>query len=219
MQGVCPCGPRPSLRAFSLLDLAVAAGDHVLRHARHVVHLIQRESVIVGIKGHLVKVEAEGLAGAKKLVVLVLVAHVRVAPALVQDPPVLRGDVGAQDGRRELAVAVGRDELADVVQQGAHHGLLVAPGAVAPRGRLQGVLVQVHHDAYVHALERPHHVQHATRLVVALLRVEHRALHHHVLLGALVHAHVLGHALLRRAVLPRALVLEDALRFGQRLAR
>ena len=57
---------------------------------------------------------------------------------MVQDDPVvLFADVGAQQGRGELRVVVGAEHIADVVQQGAYHGLFVGAIPFRPRGGLQ----------------------------------------------------------------------------------
>jgi hypothetical protein len=94
--------------------------------------------------------------------VLALVVEVIVAleQAVMQDHPVIAvADIRPQDRRADLAVVLGRQHVANVVQERADHGLLV--GAILLRaGRgLQRVLVAIDPVAELVAGHLPEHAQ------------------------------------------------------------
>jgi hypothetical protein len=78
-------------------------------------------------------------------------------------PQVGLADEGLQHRRGDVEVVVRTERVADVVQQRAHHVLLVAAVAPRSRGGVQGVRAAVHGKAAVVALEQTQVRHHAVR--------------------------------------------------------
>ena len=82
-------------------------------------------------------------------------------PCLLDHPVVGVGDERLEDRRRDVGVVVRAEDVADVVEQGAHDVLVVLAGAVGARRRLQRVLEAVDGEAAGVALEQPQVGEHA----------------------------------------------------------
>ena len=65
-------------------------------------------------------------------------------PCFLQHPEVPVRHIGAEDGGGEFGVVGRHQDVADVVQQGTDHILLILTGLVGARGGLQAVLQPVH---------------------------------------------------------------------------
>ncbi|MCY1449415.1 hypothetical protein D9M71_661490 [compost metagenome] len=68
-------------------------------------------------------------------------------PVLFHHPQVLGADERLEDRRRDVRVIVGAQGVADIVEQGADHVLLVATIAPGAGGGLQGVGQAIHREA------------------------------------------------------------------------
>jgi hypothetical protein len=105
-------------------------------------------------------------------VVAELLAHVLVEAEVLEEvvaledgvflhhPQALLRDERLQDRRRDVRMVVAAERVADIVQERAHHVLLVAPITVRARRGLQRVLESAHRIAAVvltqHAQVREH---------------------------------------------------------------
>ena len=150
--------PPPTTR---WLTLALAPGGYSVRLevaglGKHPAHdrleMLERQRLVGGVEAVLVVDLAElgavvePLVAAKALAGIGILARGAAVVELLEDPVVLddpadpRLDVGPQDRRDHLAVGVGGELVADVVQEGSRDVLLAALVAECPGRRLQRVL-------------------------------------------------------------------------------
>src|SRR4030095_6994552 len=167
--------------------------------AERALERLERQRLVVRVEAVLVVLLAELGAVAEPFVAAEALAQVPVEPEVVEevvaledrvlldDPAVLLGDERLENGRGELRVVRGRERVADVVEQGAHHVFVVAPVALGARGGLEAVRQPVHgvaagvagedaqvgQDAAGQALEELEGVA-ADHLVVVARGVAHR---------------------------------------------
>mmetsp|Transcript_41711 Transcript_41711/g.67408 ORF Transcript_41711/g.67408 Transcript_41711/m.67408 type:complete len:205 (+) Transcript_41711:408-1022(+) len=152
-------------------------GEDSPHHRREV---LQGQGLVVWIKGWLVPVVAEALAG----------VEVRAAPQHIagiflrqtrrilvvegledlvvhQDPVILRADVRPEKRTSDFAVVDGSHDLSDVVQHCNNYRLFIRAVPECSGSCLHRVLMLVDQVADVHALELFHHSQRSLRHLVA----------------------------------------------------
>jgi len=116
---------------------------------------LERHGVVVGVERGLVPLLAEIGRALEHRMSAIKVARVPVLTVMVPEevsledrvvlhqPVIVLGDVRPQDGSGELCVVVRRQRVADIVQQGDHHGFVVGAVALGARRALQRVLEPV----------------------------------------------------------------------------
>src|SRR5215472_3177280 len=137
--------------------MSVPVGERFPREepAQHGLEGREGHGVVIRIEGVLVPFLAEGGRPLEHRMAAVALAFVAVHPDMVivvvalehrvvlDQPVIVRGDIGPQDGGAELGMVFRRQGVADIVEEGADHRLLIGAVTEGPACRLQRMLVAV----------------------------------------------------------------------------